>query len=83
MPRSLSLELGSVGKDFTNLERPMKHDFKTGGTLVEASRSLKSPHCRILTLVAGVSERHWSRRLHQRSSVTSFAYLRSVVHFWA
>ena len=22
-----------VGKDFTNLERPMKHDFKMGGTI--------------------------------------------------
>ena len=33
----LSLELGSVAKDSTNLERQIKHDFKIGGTLVEAS----------------------------------------------
>ena len=47
-----------MGKDFTNLERPMKHEFKMGGTLVDASSSLKSTHCRMFTLVASVSERH-------------------------
>ena len=39
----------------------MKHDFKMGGTLVDASSSLKSTHCRMFTLVASLSERHWSR----------------------
>ena len=75
--------LGSVGKVLVSLERPMKQDFRVGGALLAASSRRRSPHLKIFVLVAGVRDRQWSSMSHQRSSVTSFAYLRSVVHFCA
>ena len=81
--QELSPELGSVGKDFVNLERAMKHGSRVGGTFAENSSSRRSPHLKMFILVAGVIDRHWSSKSHQKSSVTSFAYLRSVVHFCA
>ena len=81
--QELSPVLGSVGKALVSLARPTKQDFKVGGALLAASNKRKSPHLKISVLVAGVRDRQWSSMSHQRSSVTSFAYLRSVVHFCA
>ena len=66
-----------------HFERPTKQVLMIDGTLVDASSNLISPQSKIYFLVAGVRDKVWSSKSHQRSSVTSLAYLRSVVHFCA